>query len=135
MYSTYKELIQKLESGNQKGITYNKNDLRQTLGTLLYRVILVDGRVRSEEVELFRTIVETNLGVSEDELLSFEETVQKQATSNETFDKLVNDLKVLSEIEKSAIIAFMQDISISDQEFHELEVNLVSQVKSHLWDK
>ena len=82
-----------------------------------------------------RTIVETNLGVSEDELLSFEETVQKQATSNETFDKLVNDLKVLSEIEKSAIIAFMQDISISDQEFHELEVNLVSQVKSHLWDK
>ncbi len=132
MYSTYKALIEKLESGDEQAITYVKQDPRLALGVVFYREILVDGRVRSEEVELFRTIVETHLGVSEDELHTFEQSAREMATSKETFDLLVNELKVLPEDEKSAIISFMQDISISDREFHELEVNLVSQVSKLL---
>ena len=134
MYSTYKALIKQLENGDQQAITYSKQDPRLALGVIFYRVILVDGRVRSEEVELFRTIVENHLGVSEDELLTFEKSVQEMANSKETFDLLINEMKVLPEEEKSALVSFMQDISISDREFHELEVNLVAQVSKLLKD-
>ncbi|MEM7068118.1 MAG: TerB family tellurite resistance protein [Pseudomonadota bacterium] len=128
MYSTYKTLIEQLDSGDQQEITYEKRDLRKALGVLLYRVILVDGRVRHEEVDLFRTIVETSLGITEDELNNFEDAVQALATSEENFGELVKELRVLPQNEKSAIINFMQDISISDKELHELELNLVARV-------
>jgi len=134
VYSTYKALIKQLETSEQQSIKYVKQDPRLALGVIFYRVILVDGRVRSEEVELFRTIVENHLGISEDELHIFEESVQEMANSKETFDQLINEMKVLPEEEKSAIVSFMQDISISDKEFHELEVNLVSQVSKLLRD-
>ncbi|MEM9277380.1 MAG: TerB family tellurite resistance protein [Pseudomonadota bacterium] len=132
MYSAFKDLFDKLESGDSNAITYKKNDQRLALGILLYRVILVDGRVRPEEVELFRNISETYLQVSEDELPGFESSAKELATSQEVFDQFVNDLKDLSEDKKSEIISFMKDISISDREFHELEVNLVSRIDALL---
>ncbi|MEM9330442.1 MAG: TerB family tellurite resistance protein [Pseudomonadota bacterium] len=132
MYSSFSDLLDKLEAGDSKVITYKKNDNRLALGILLYRVILVDGRVRPEELELFRSIAETYLEVSEEELSSFEQSAKELATSKEVYSQFIHDLKELSDDRKSEIIAFMQDISISDREFHELEVNLVSQIHALL---
>ena len=128
MYSTFKHLLDRLESGDGNVITYKNSDSRLMFGIILYRVILVDGHVRDEELELFRRIAETHLDITEDELPGFEDTVEELARSQEKFDHLVNDLRMLSNEKKDKMIAFMQDISISDREFHELELNLVSQV-------
>ncbi|MGI9350623.1 MAG: TerB family tellurite resistance protein [Rhizobiaceae bacterium] len=134
MYSSFKHLLDRLEGGDGKVITYKNSDSRLMFGIILYRVILVDGHVRSEELELFRRIAETHLDISEDELSGFEETVEELARSREKFDHLIDDLKKLSNNKKDKIIEFMQDISISDREFHELELNLVSQVDALIRD-
>ena len=132
MYSSYKVLIEKLERDNQEIISYVKTDRKLAPGILLYRVILVDGRVRDEEVELFREISEDYLEISEDELSGFEDTVRQMATSSDVFEQFVGEMQLLTQKQKQEILTFMQDISISDREFHELEVNLVSQVKALL---
>ena len=134
MYSSYKALIDKLDGNDKEIIKFVKRDKKLALGILLYRVILVDGRIRSEEVELFRSIIETQLDITEDELDNFEETAKEMATSNEVFGRFVSELRDLPDTQKGEIISMMQDISISDREFHELEVNLVSQIKALLHD-
>ncbi|MEM7215380.1 MAG: TerB family tellurite resistance protein [Pseudomonadota bacterium] len=132
LYSSFKDLLEKLEAGDGNVITYKRNDSRLALGILLYRVILVDGRVRPEETELFRNIAENHLEVTEDELSGFERSAKELATSPEAFEKLIAELKDLPDEKKDEIIAFMQDISISDREFHELEANLVAKIDAFL---
>lgn len=134
MYTSYKALIDKLEKDGKEVITFVKRDKKLALGILLYRVILVDGRIRPEEVDLFRSIIETQLGITEDELPNFEETAKEMATSNDVFERFVEELRDLPNGQKREIVSMMQDISISDREFHELEVNLVSQIKDLLND-
>ena len=74
MYSVTKNFLELLGSTEDEIIDFGADDIRTSIAVLYYRVILVDGRIRVEELDHFRKVLSETLDVSEDELLLFEET-------------------------------------------------------------
>ena len=132
MYSKFRDVLEKLDQGDQQAITFVKKDTRLALAMLLFSVVKVDGRIRPQEVSAYRRILEEHLEVSEDELVSFEQTVNEMSNSREIFDRLVSELRVAPISRRQEIVSLMHDISVSDQELHELELNMLSHVMTLL---
>ncbi len=125
MYSIAEKLIRRLNSGGSEKIEISRDDTRLATAVLLYRVIQVDGRIRPEEVELYRRILEKHFDVSPDELSLFESAVEDASQAENTLAPFVDLVRKMPEEKRREIVEFMRDISLSDNEFHEFEVNLV----------
>lgn len=125
MYSSVKSFLDRLNSDDHDKIEYTEIDSRIAVAALYYRVIMIDGQVRASELERYRQILNDSLGVSEDELGLFEELVQKNIKSDRSLLPLTTSIRKLPIEKRREILVHMQQISLSDMELHEFEINLV----------
>lgn len=126
MYSVVKGLTDLLSGGSGKEIRFSSENVRIAIAVLYYRVILVDGRIRQEELEEYRVLIGKNLSVSEEELLLFEDKVRQAIQSDRTLSSFTEIVQSLPEKQRLEILENMRLISISDRELHEFEINLVA---------
>lgn len=126
MYSVVKDLTDLLSGKAGDDILFSEANVRTAIAVLYYRVILVDGRIRDVELEEYRALIGESLSVSEDELLLFEDKVRKAIQSDKTLSSFTDVLKGLPEEQRIEILENMRQISISDRELHEFEINLVA---------
>ena len=126
MYSKVKSFLDKLSDGGNEVIEFSQEDSRLAIAVLYYRVILVDGRIREAEIERFRSILSDSLDVHEDELILFEQHVLEQSKSEASLFPFTTIIKKLPLEKRVEILRHMQQISISDKELHEFEINLVA---------
>ena len=126
MYSQVKSFLEKLEHADNEVIEFSQEDSRLAIAVLYYRVILVDGRIREAEIERFRSILSESLDVHEDELVLFEKHVLEQSKSEASLFPFTTIIKKLPIEKRVEILRHMQQISISDKELHEFEINLVA---------
>ena len=61
MYSDAGKFLNMLGSGGDQSIRLDVDESRLAIGALLYKVIQVDGRVRDEEIHVYRSIIEKYL--------------------------------------------------------------------------
>lgn len=126
MYSVTKNFLDLLGSSKDDIIEFGADDIRTSIAVLYYRVILVDGRIRVEELDHFRKVLSETLDVSEDELMLFEETVLAQIKNERSLNPFTEIVRKLPEEKRREILTHMQQISVSDRELHEFEINLVA---------
>ncbi len=133
MYSSYKNFISELDSGNTSQIIkLSEKDPRVAIGILLYSTVRVDGRVREEETLLYRHLLDNYLNVSEDEFIMFEELVSDTFKKPDSLNSIIEIIQKMPEVKRREVLKLMKDISLSDKQFHEFEVNLVSKVSNLL---
>lgn len=125
VYSSVKSFLDRLNAGDNEKIEFSDADSRLAVAALYYRVIMVDGQIRPAELERYRQILSDSLGVSEDELGMFEELVQQKYESEMTLFPLASTVRKLPIEKRREILIHMQQISLSDKELHEFEINLV----------
>ena len=125
MYSVVKSFVERLGSPGDEAIEYSKEDTRVAIAVLYYRVIMVDGRVRPQELDRYRQILSDTLSVSEDELELFEEEVLDQAKGEMSLFPFTSIIRRMPLKKRREILKHMQQISLSDFELHEFEINLV----------
>lgn len=125
MYASVKHLLDKL-GAPAESIEFTREDVRTAVAVLYYRVILVDGRVRSQELQHFRDLLARTLDVSEDELMHFEQEVLRIAKEDSSLFPLTSLIRKLPVERRREILEDMKAISLSDQEFHEFEINMVA---------
>lgn len=126
MYSELKNYLCRLQAEGEKAIRYRPDDIRLSIAVLYYRVILIDGRVRIEETERFRQILAESLDVVEDELILFEKMVLELAMEQTSLQRLLASVCRMPEEKRRQILLHMKQISVSDRELHEFEINLVA---------
>jgi len=132
VYSSVKSFLDRLNAGDNEKIEFSDADSRLAVAALYYRVIMVDGQVRPAELERYRQILSDSLGVSEDELGMFEESVQKKYESETSLFPLASIVRRLPIEKRREILVHMQQISLSDKELHEFEINLVERAAEFL---
>lgn len=125
MYATVENFLELLGSDQDEIISFSQEDTRTAIAVLYYQVILVDGQIRHEELDQFRTILAESLDVSEDELMLFEDTVLKHIENEKSLFPFTTIVKKLPLEKRLEIIKHMKQISVSDHELHEFEINLV----------
>lgn len=132
MYSTYNCFLEKLDSTDNKIIQLSQQDPRIAIGILLYITVNADGRIRQSETLLYRHMLENYLNVSEDEFLMFEKLVSETFNQPDTIDSITKIIRRMPEDKRREILTLMQDISLSDKQFHEFEVNLLEKISDML---
>lgn len=125
MYSVVKDFMKLLSGSSDEAIIFSDYNVRTAIAVLYYRVILVDGRIRQEELEEYRSVLGKTLLVSEDELLLFEQKVLEAVRNENTLSAFTDVLLSLPEEKRLEILENMRQISISDRELHEFEINMV----------
>ncbi len=126
MYADMKNLLERIGAQSGELIQYTPQDTRVATAIFLFSVIKVDGRVRPEELIRYREILQDHLSVEPDELALFEKTVIEQCGSNPKLfphHKLVASMPIDT---RRLILKYMKEISVSDNELHEFEINLVA---------
>ncbi len=126
MYSVVKNFMDLLASSDDDIIDFTQDDSRTAIAVLYYRVIVVDGRIRTEELNHFRKVLSETLNVTEDELLLFEENVLDLVKSERSLHPFTTIVRKLPLKTRREILRHMEQISISDRELHEFEINLVA---------
>jgi uncharacterized tellurite resistance protein B-like protein len=132
LYSVVKNFLDLLASSDDDVIDFKPDDTRTAIAVLYYRVILVDGRIRNEELVHFRKVLGETLNVSEDELLLFEDKVLDLVKSETSLFPFTQTVRKLPLEQRHEILKHMKQISISDKEFHEFEINLVARTAEML---
>lgn len=132
MYSSFENFIKVLDSGDNEIIKLSRKDPRIAIGILLYSTVQADGRVKSEETLLYRHLLESYLNVSEDEFLMFEEIVSETCNKPDSINSIIEIIRQMPENKRREVLKLMKDISLSDKQFHEFEVNLVSRISTLL---
>jgi len=132
MYSSFENFIKLLDAGDNEIIKFSEKDPRIAIGILLYSTVHADGRVKVEEVQLYRHLLESYLNVSEDEFLMFEEIVSKTCDKPDSIQSIIEIIRQMPQNKRREVLELMKDISLSDKQFHEFEVNLVSRVANLL---
>ncbi len=127
MFSVAKRILENIDACGAQSIKIETPDERAVLAILLYKLILVDGRIRDSELWLFRDMVQSKLGVLEDELEHFEEFVVGHVSQSREVIPFRDQVQRMSMTKRMALLSMMREISICDHEFHELEINLVMQ--------
>jgi len=132
MYSSFENFIKVLDSGDNEIIKLSRKDPRIAIGILLYSTVQADGRVKHEETQLYRHLLENYLNVSEDEFLMFEEIVSETCNKPDSINSIIEIIRQMPESKRREVLKLMKDISLSDKQFHEFEVNLVSRISTLL---
>ena len=126
MYSVVKSFLDRLGDSDNQIRDLSHEDTRTAIAVLYYRVIVVDGRIRPEELHLFRTVLGETLGVTEDELLLFEDHVLELIKTEKSLLPFISIVEKLPIEKRREILRHMEEISLSDRELHEFEINLVA---------
>ena len=126
MYVVVKQFLERLGSSEDGLIEYTHGDRRIAMAVLLFRVITIDGKIREEEVRRYREILEDFLEVTPDELDLFESVVREQHSNESSLFPFTTIVRKMPMETKRQILTMMREISISDQELHEFEINLVA---------
>ncbi|MEZ5800697.1 MAG: TerB family tellurite resistance protein [Nitratireductor sp.] len=126
MYVVVKQFLERLGSSEDGLIEYTHGDRRIAMAVLLFRVITIDGKIREEEVRRYREILEDFLEVTPDELDQFESVVREQHSNESSLFPFTTIVRKMPIDTKRQILTMMREISISDQELHEFEINLVA---------
>ena len=121
-------LIALLENSKADAIDLKIEDTNLVLGALFMSVVKADGRIRPEETEFYNHLVDNVLKICEDERIAFEDGVEAHLANPKGVSRLVDLLKGLPLEKRREIILHMRDISISDSEYHEIELNLIAKV-------
>ena len=132
MYSSFENFIELLDAGDNEVIELSQKDPRIAIGILLYSTIQADGRVRDEETLLYRHLLDKYLNVAEGEFLMFEDKVSEICKKPDSINSIIGIIRQMPEGKRREVLQLMRDISISDKQFHEFEVNLVSKVSDML---
>lgn len=128
MYSSFENFIKVLDAGDNEIIKLSQEDPRIAIGILLYSAVQADGRVKREETHLYRHLLESYLNVSEDEFLMFEDIVSATCNKPDSINSIIEIIRKMPENRRREVLTLMKDISLSDKQFHEFEVNLVSKI-------
>lgn len=131
MYTEVKGLLKRLARAGEQTITFDVTDRRLAKAVLLLRVIMVDGKVRGAELSKYREILQDHFEVDPDELMLFESQVNAAMKDNHSLEVHTKIVAKMSLETKFEILKFMHEISVSDNELHEFEINLVDHV-AHL---
>ena len=126
MYSTFDSFLKKIGVSDEEVIAYSFEDTKLATAVLLFRVIQVDGRVREAEMRRYREILQDNLGITPDGLALFEKMVQSESENVVTIDTITSIVDRMPIETKRQVVELMRDISVSDNELHEFELNLVA---------
>lgn len=132
MYSAFKSLLDKLEENGADAINFQKEDPKVILGVLFLVVIKADGKTRPEELHTYHHLLDNFLGIREDERHLFEAEVSKRMLAIPDLEALTHSLRDLPDKQKHLILDYMRQISISDREFHEAELTVISRSASLL---
>jgi uncharacterized tellurite resistance protein B-like protein len=132
MYSSFENFLKVLDAGDNEIIKLSQEDPRIAIGILLYSTVQVDGRVKREETQLYRHLLESYLNVSEDEFLMFEDIVSETCNKPDSINSIIQIIREMPESKRREVLKLMKDISLSDKQFHEFEVNLVSRISTLL---
>lgn len=126
MYAIVQQFLDRLGADEEEFIQFAVRDNRVAAAVLLFRVVTADGLIREPEMVRYRELLQDRLDVSPDELALFESIVREEAAGEKAlapYVALVADFPVAT---KRHLLDMMRDISISDSEFHEIEINLVT---------
>ena len=125
MYSVVKNFLELLDRSGTQTINFTQDDIRTAIAVLYYRVVVGDGRIKQEEMHHFRKVLSETLDVSEDEFLLFEETVLDHVRTERSLFPFTTIIKRLPVERRLEILRHMEQISVSDKELHEFELNLM----------
>lgn len=128
MYSSFENFLKVLDAGDNEIIKLSQEDPRIAIGILLYSTVQADGRVKREETQLYRHLLESYLKVSEDEFMMFEDLVSETCKKPDSINSIIQIIREMPESKRREVLKLMKDISLSDKQFHEFEVNLVSRI-------
>ena len=126
MYTDMKNLLERIGAQDGELIQFTPQDTRVATAMFLFCVIKVDGRVRTAEMTRYREILQDYLAVEPDELDLFERKVVEQYSCNKSLfphQKIVAGMPIET---RRLVLGFMKEISVSDNELHEFEINLVA---------
>lgn len=132
MYSVVKNFLDLLSNSEDEIIDFKPHDTRTAIAVLYYRAIVVDGRIRTEELAHFRKVLSETLHVTEDEILLFEDKVLDLVKSETSLTPFTNTVRKLPIEKRREILQHMEQISLSDRELHEFEINLVARTAEML---
>ncbi len=132
MLSVAKRILDNIDACGAQSIKLDTQDDRTVLAIFLYKLILVDGRVRDCELWHFRELLRTKLGVYEDDIEMFEEFVIGCIPFATEIIPFAETVQSMSLEKRQALVAMMQEMSICDTELHELEINLIVQTAEFL---
>jgi len=132
MYTDMKILLEKLGNQEEELIEFTPRDTRVAAAVLLFRAIVADGRVREVELKRYREILQDHMGVEPDELRLFENVVRDQSDSETSLFPHTTIVAKMPLKTKREILQFMMEISVSDNELHEFEINLVARAAEML---
>jgi len=125
MYAIVREFLERLGSGDEL-IEYSTGDNRVAMAVLLFRVIAADGKILDVEVARFREILEDFIGVPPDELALFEQTVRARSEAEKSLFPFTTIVGKMPREKKRQVLGLMRELSTSDNELHEFEINLVA---------
>lgn len=126
MYAIVKQFLEKLGDSDADLIEFSVSDNRVAMAVLLFRVITVDGLIRDAEMARYRELLQDHLNVTPDELDLFEQVVRTESNGENGLYSFTTAVSRLPQATKRHILDMMRDISISDNELHEFEINLVA---------
>lgn len=121
-----KEFLARLGSPEDGLIEYNVGDKRIAMAVLLFRVMAIDGKVREAELARYREILDDFLDVTEDEMQLFERMVREESDSEESLTPFTDIVSQMPVATKRKVVSLMRDLSVSDDELHEVEINLMA---------
>ena len=126
MFSKVENLLKQIGVKDEEIINFAQQDHTLATAVLLYRVIQVDGRVREAEMRKYRELLEEVLDISPDGLQLFENMVESESGRSITLSAFTEIVDKMPTETKQQVIDMMRQISISDNELHEFELNLVA---------
>lgn len=126
MYSSYENFLSRLSDNQNEIISISREDDRVAIAILLYSSVRADGRIKQEETNLYRHLLESYLNVSEDEFINFEDCVSEICKKPDSIDSMIKIIRKMSIEKRREVLNLMKDIALSDKLFHETEVNLVA---------
>ncbi len=132
MYSTYDNFIKSLVPKDNEVIKLSLKDGRIAIAILLYSAVQADGKIKPEETILYRELLDRYLHVSEDEFIAFEKLVSQICSKPDSIQSIIEIIKKMPRAKRHEVLELMKDISLSDNLFHELEVNLVAKTSALL---
>ena len=126
MYAIVRQFLEKLGDQETEIIEFSVRDNRVAMAVLLFRVITVDGLIREAEMVRYRELLQDHLNVTPDELDLFEQVVKNESDGEHSLYSFTTTVSRMPMATKRHILDMMRDISISDKELHEFEINLVA---------
>jgi uncharacterized tellurite resistance protein B-like protein len=126
MYASVRSFLEPLGSADHPVIEFSTSDSRVALAVLLFRMVKIDGKIRESEMCRYRQLLQDCLDVTPDELALFETMVQKESERDKSLTPFISVANRMSAEKRRRIVAMMQEISLSDAELHEFEINLMT---------